>query len=64
MGEEELIRGVKNGVIVDNVLGAHTANKVSGDFSVAIYAGHAIRDGEVVGPLKGGMIGAICPPCS
>jgi PmbA protein len=46
---------------VDNVLGAHTANKVSGDFSVAIYAGHAIKDGEIVYPLKGGMIGGNMP---
>jgi PmbA protein len=61
MGEEEMIRGVKNGIIVDNVLGAHTANRASGDFSVAIYAGHAIRDGEIKFPLKGGMIGGNMP---
>jgi PmbA protein len=61
MSEDEMIRGVKNGIIVDNVLGAHTANKASGDFSVAIYAGHAIRDGEIAFPLKGGMIGGNMP---
>jgi PmbA protein len=61
MSEEEMIRSIKNGIVVDNVLGAHTANRVSGDFSVAIYAGHAIRDGEIVFPLKGGMIGGNMP---
>jgi PmbA protein len=61
MREEEMIRGVKNGIIIDNVLGAHTANRASGDFSVAIYAGHAIRDGEIAFPLKGGMIGGNMP---
>jgi PmbA protein len=61
MSEEELIRSVKKGVIVDSVLGAHTANKASGDFSVAIYAGHFIRDGEIAYPLKGGMIGGNMP---
>lgn len=61
MSEAEMIRSIKNGIIVDNVLGAHTANKVSGDFSVAIYAGHAIRDGEIAFPLKGGMIGGNMP---
>jgi PmbA protein len=61
MSEEEMIRSVKNGIIVDNVLGAHTANRVSGDFSIAIYAGHAIRDGEIAFPLKGGMIGGNMP---
>jgi PmbA protein len=61
MREEEMIRSVKNGIVVENVLGAHTANRASGDFSVAIYAGHAIRDGEVAFPLKGGMIGGNLP---
>jgi PmbA protein len=61
MSEEEMIRGVRNGIIVDNVLGAHTANRASGDFSVAIYAGYAIRDGEIRFPLKGGMIGGNMP---
>jgi Predicted Zn-dependent proteases and their inactivated homologs len=61
MSEEEMIRSVKNGIIVDNVLGAHTANRASGDFSVAIYSGLAIRDGEIAFPLKGGMIGGNMP---
>ena len=61
MSLDEMIRSVKNGIIVENVLGAHTANRASGDFSVAIYAGHAIRDGEIAFPLKGGMIGGNLP---
>ncbi|HUL62030.1 MAG TPA: metallopeptidase TldD-related protein, partial [Methanocella sp.] len=58
---EEMIRGIRDGIVVDNVLGAHTANRASGDFSVAIYAGHAIRDGAIAFPLKGGMIGGNMP---
>ncbi len=61
MGEEEMIRGTKNGVLVLDVLGAHTANRASGDFSVAIYAGYAIKDGELAYPLKGGMVGGNMP---
>lgn len=61
MSEEEMIMGVKNGIVVDHVLGAHTANKSSGDFSVAVYMGSAIKDGEVIFPLKGGMIGGNMP---
>lgn len=61
MAEEEMIKGVKNGVLVYDVLGAHTANRASGDFSVAIYSGYAIKDGEIVYPLKGGMIGGNMP---
>lgn len=61
MSEEEMIRGIKDGVVVEHVLGAHTANRVSGDFSVAIYAGFRIKDGQIAYPLKGGMIGGNLP---
>ncbi len=61
MSEDEMIRDTKNGVLVLDVLGAHTANRASGDFSVAIYAGYAIKNGEIVYPLKGGMIGGNMP---
>ncbi len=61
MSEEELVRSIKDGVIVEHVLGAHTANRVSGDFSVAIYSGFRIKDGEILYPLKGGMIGGNLP---
>jgi PmbA protein len=59
--EEELIRETKNGVLVLDVLGAHTSNRASGDFSVAIYSGYAIKNGEIAHPLKGGMIGGNMP---
>jgi PmbA protein len=61
MSEEEMIKSTKNGVLVLDVLGAHTSNRASGDFSVAIYAGYAIRNGELAFPLKGGMIGGNMP---
>lgn len=61
MSEDEMIRNTKNGVLVLDVLGAHTSNRASGDFSVAIYAGYAIKDGELAYPLKGGMIGGNMP---
>ncbi|CAJ37743.1 TldD/PmbA family protein [Methanocella arvoryzae] len=61
MTEEEMIRGVRDGIIIEHVLGAHTANRVSGDFSVAIYAGYRIKDGQIAHPLKGGMIGGNLP---
>ena len=61
MSEEEMIKDTKNGVLVLDVLGAHTSNRASGDFSVAIYAGYAIKDGELAYPLKGGMIGGNMP---
>lgn len=61
ISEDEMIRNTKNGILVLDVLGAHTANRASGDFSVAIYSGYAIKDGEIAYPLKGGMIGGNMP---
>jgi PmbA protein len=61
MSEEEMIKNTMNGVLVLDVLGAHTSNRASGDFSVAIYSGYAIKNGELAYPLKGGMIGGNMP---
>lgn len=61
MSEDEMIKNTKEGVLVLDVLGAHTSNRASGDFSVAIYAGYAIKDGELAYPLNGGMIGGNMP---
>jgi PmbA protein len=61
MSEEEMIKNTRNGVLVLDVLGAHTSNRASGDFSVAVYAGYAIKDGELAYPLKGGMVGGNMP---
>jgi PmbA protein len=56
-----MIKNTRNGVLVLDVLGAHTSNRASGDFSVAVYAGYAIKDGELAYPLKGGMVGGNMP---
>jgi len=61
VSEEEMVRNTKNGVLVLDVLGAHTSNRASGDFSVAVYSGYAIKDGEIAYPLNGGMIGGNMP---
>jgi PmbA protein len=48
----ELFRGISRGVLIEDVLGMHTANAISGDFSVGA-AGHLIEDGVVTSPVKG-----------
>lgn len=48
---EQLIRGVNDGVYVQDVMGLHSgANPISGEFSVS-FAGLAIRDGELAEPI-------------
>jgi PmbA protein len=50
------ISEVNNGVIVTDVLGAHTANPISGDFSVEAMNAFKIEDGEIKHPIKKAMI--------
>jgi len=49
---EEIIKEIKNGIYVLEVMGLHTADPVSGDFSVGI-SGRYIQDGELSFPLQG-----------
>lgn len=47
-----LIGGVREGLYVTSVMGMHTANPISGDFSVGA-AGIWIRNGEFTQPVRG-----------
>jgi PmbA protein len=49
---QKLIAGVKNGFYVTSVMGMHTANPISGDFSVGA-AGIWIENGEFTRPVRG-----------
>lgn len=46
----------REGVIVNSVIGAHTANPISGDFSVEARNSFLIREGDVASPIKSMMI--------
>ena len=47
---------IKNGFIATDVLGAHTANPISGDFSVEANNAFLIENGEITKPVKKAMI--------
>ena len=47
-----LLAGIDRGVLITDVMGMHTANPVSGDFSVG-GAGYLVEKGAVTGPVKG-----------
>ncbi len=55
-GEHEEISQVKNGLLVYDLLGAHTANPISGDFSVEAMNAFKIENGEITDPIKKAMI--------
>ncbi|BAW31787.1 MAG TPA: TldD/PmbA family protein [Methanothermobacter sp.] len=47
---------IKRGVLVTDVLGAHTANPISGDFSLEANNPFFIENGEIKYPIKKAMI--------
>lgn len=47
---------LREGVVVNSVIGAHTANPISGDFSVEARNSFMIKDGEITSPIKSMMI--------
>lgn len=49
---ERLMAGMGKGVLITEVMGMHTANPISGDFSVGA-AGFLVENGEIVHPVKG-----------
>lgn len=53
---DELVGSIKNGVIVSDGLGAHSGNIMNGDFSIGLSPGFAVKDGEIVGRVKDGMV--------
>ena len=55
--EDELIlKGIKRGLLITAVMGAHTGNINRGDFSLNISSGYLIENGELQGQVKGAMI--------
>ena len=53
---EKLLADIKDGIYVTEVMGMHTANPISGDFSVGV-AGILIENGELTKPVRGMAIG-------
>jgi PmbA protein len=53
---DELIAGMKEGLIVADVLGLGQGNIQSGAFSNNVSTGFAVRDGKVIGRVKNTMI--------
>ena len=52
----EIFDGVKQGVLVEQLLGAGQGNELGGDFRANLALGFLIEDGEIVGRVKNTMI--------
>jgi PmbA protein len=55
ISREDLMRGINKGVYITEAMGVHTANPISGDFSIGI-TGHWIENGEISFPVRGVVI--------
>jgi PmbA protein len=50
--QEALLERMDDGYIVHSVMGAHTANPTSGDFSVTTSTILRVEGGQILGPVK------------
>ena len=53
---EEMLADMKDGLIVEQLLGASQGNILGGDFSGNILLGYAVKNGEIVGRVKDTMV--------
>lgn len=53
---EDLIAGMEQGLIVDQVLGAGQSNQLAGEFSVNLDLGYKVEQGKIVGRVKNTMV--------
>jgi PmbA protein len=51
-----LIASMKEGLVIDAVLGAGQSNQLAGEFSVNLALGYKVEDGEIVGRVKNTMV--------
>ncbi len=58
---EKLLAGVDDGFLVESVLGAHTANATTGDFSITSPNVWRVRDGALDGACKDIALGGNLP---
>ncbi|MFQ6067591.1 MAG: TldD/PmbA family protein [bacterium] len=53
---EEMVKDVKEGIIVDQVIGSGQGNILMGEFSVNLDLGYKVEKGKIVGRLKDIMV--------
>lgn len=56
VADDLLIKGVKRGLLITGVMGAHTGNMIAGNYSMNISSGFLIEDGKLTGKVQGAMI--------
>jgi PmbA protein len=52
----DMVRDMKEGLVVELVMGAEQGNVLNGDFSGNVLLGYKVESGEIVGRVKNTMI--------
>ena len=52
----DMVKDIKDGIIVHNVIGGGQSNLLAGDFSCNVSLGFKIKDGRIVGRVKNTMV--------
>ncbi len=53
---EEMIKNIEEGLLVHSVLGLGQGNPISGEFSVNVFLGYKIENGQIAGRVKNVML--------
>ena len=53
---EEMIKDIKEGLVIEQLMGAEQGNVLGGDFSGNVLLGFKIENGEIVGRVKNTMV--------
>ena len=54
--EKEMIKDIKQGVLIDMVIGMHSGNIVQGQYSMNIGLGYVIKNGKIQGRIQDAMV--------
>ncbi|MBN1355890.1 TldD/PmbA family protein [bacterium] len=54
--KNDLIKDIREGIIVDDTMGAGQGNNMNGEFSMSVALGYKIENGEIVGRVKDVMV--------
>jgi PmbA protein len=56
MTVNEMVKDIKDGIIVHHILGGGQSNLLAGDFSCSVAVGFRIRNGKIIGRVKNTML--------
>jgi PmbA protein len=53
---EEMVRDIKEGLVIEELMGASQGNILGGDFSGNVLLGYKVENGEIAGRVKDTMV--------